>query len=88
MAVGPIMDSIYDLKETVKNTTIETIKTGGKALYEKIDEKILRPIGGAFTNFILKPLGGIAGSLIKTGLFAGASIIGAPFQLLLSGHVW
>lgn len=82
MAVGPIMDSIYDLKETVKNTTIETIKTGGKALYEKIDEKILRPIGGAFTNFILKPLGGIAGSLIKTGLFAGASIIGAPFQLL------
>lgn len=81
MAFGPIIDSFHNLGTAMADTAKGTIEKTGEAIHEKID-KILSPIGNFFLNKILNPIGKAAGSLIKTSLFAGASVLGAPLQLL------
>ena len=66
----------------MKDAATGAIKKGGDFIGKKI-EKILSPIGSFFMKYILKPLGSAAGGLLKTGLFAGASIAGAPFRFYL-----
>lgn len=81
LAIGPIVDSFADMRDSMKETATGTIKSIGEKIGNGV-MKILNPIGKTFINLILKPIGKVAGGLIKGGLFAGASMIGAPFQLL------
>ena len=81
LALGPVIDSFKDLRDSMKDAATGAIKKGGEFIGKKI-ENILSPIGSFFMKYILKPLGSAAGGLLKTGLFAGASIAGAPFQIL------
>lgn len=81
LALGPVIDSFKDLRDSMKDAATGAIKKGGEFIGKKI-ENILSPIGSFFMKYILKPLGSAAGGLLKTGLFAGASLAGAPFQIL------
>lgn len=81
MIVGPIASSFQDLRDVMADGVKEAIKKGGEFLHKKIDN-ILSPIGNFFLKHILRPMGGLAGKLIKTGLFTGASILGAPLSAL------
>lgn len=81
MIVGPIASSFKDLRDVMADGAKESIKKGGEFLHKKIDN-ILSPIGNFFLKHILGPMGGLAGKLIKTGLFTGASILGAPLSAL------
>ena len=81
MAIGPIVDSFADMRDSMKESATDTIKAIGEKVGNGV-MKILNPIGKTFINLILKPVGKVAGGLIKGGLFAGASMIGSPFQLL------
>lgn len=81
MALGPIIDGFKNMGDSMKETTKGVIEKAGEKLQKGID-KILSPVGNFLMKHVLSPIGHLAGSLIKTGLFAGTSIIGAPFQLL------
>lgn len=80
LAFGPVIDGFKNLGTSMKDTAQDTIKNIGERVGKKVED-ILSPIGGFFMDKILKPLGSVAGGLIKGGLFGAASIVGAPLQL-------
>ena len=81
LAFGPILDSFADMRDSMKEAAVGGIKKIGEKVGGTI-EKILKPVGGAFKKLVLDPLGKVAGGLLKGGLFAAASVVGSPFQLL------
>lgn len=80
LAFGPVIDSFRNLGQSMKDTAEGTIKDIGTRVGKKI-ESILSPVGNFFMNYILKPLGNVAGGLLKGGLFGAASLVGAPLEL-------
>jgi len=80
LAFGPVIDSFRNLGQSMKDTAEGTIKDIGARVGKKI-ESILSPVGNFFMKYILKPLGNVAGGLLKGGLFGAASLVGAPLEL-------
>jgi hypothetical protein len=81
LAFGPVIDAFQNLGGAMADTAKGAIEKVGEKVQNTI-EGILKPIGNVFMKWILRPLGKAAGGLLKGGLFAGASIVGAPLQLL------
>lgn len=81
LAFGPILDGFHNVKEVMVDTAKEGVNKIASIVGGTI-KAILSPIGKMFMNGVLKPLGRVAGGLMKGGLFAAGSLLGSPFQLM------
>lgn len=72
---APVQRATESMADTVKGV-IEKIgdKTKG------VIERLLLPIGGTFNKLVLQPMGKLAGTFFKGGLFGMASIASIPLQ--------
>lgn len=82
LAFGPIIDTFRDINTSVKDAIVNAFKSAGSSIAETVNEKVIRPVGGVFMKYILRPLGSLAGGMLKAGLFGAASAIGTPLNVL------